>query len=84
MIGESDNPVNVKVIPSGEAPAKILAIALLSLAPVAVAILMQNPALRQSLAMKAWKISESATMRISKTFADISAKCQFRYDLARM
>jgi len=76
--------VNVKILPGNEGIGKLIAITLLSLAPVAIAVLMQNSALRQRIAMKLWQTGEISSGKIARQFGDVSAMCHHKYDLARL
>lgn len=68
MTGEFKNPMWVAIKNPEPLPAKRFVIALaISLAPVAIAILMQNPALRQRLIMR----GASCTRRFCQSQADM-------------
>lgn len=85
MIGETpEHPVNVRIGGNDPGLGKLAAVALLTLAPVAVAILMQNPALRQALEMKAWHGIRQFCRGNSKAWARLESIAATRYDIARL
>jgi len=85
MAGETaDNPIFMRMIGTDTGPAKLVFVGLLTLAPVAVAILMQNPALRQHITMKLWHSGELASAKTARSFEVIARKCHMKYDLARL
>lgn len=81
---ENDQPFRVKLVGQDVNPGKLLAIGLLSLAPVVVAILMQNPALRQALQLRAWHIARQAAKKGEAWCDKMGAIANHRYDLARL
>jgi hypothetical protein len=86
MIGESrDNPLNMRIVGTNEpGVGKLVIIAALTLAPVAVAILMQNPALRQAIEMKAWNMARIACRKNARMWANLESIAATRYDVARL
>lgn len=82
--GTKESPLFMKLMPESVPVRQALIMGLLALAPVAVAILMQNPALRQSLKMKGW----DAIRKMSKANAGYWRKMEMvadhHYDLARL
>ena len=85
MNGQTDKtPLHVKIVGTDAGPGKVLFIGLLSLVPVAVAILMQNPALRQQLAMRFWHDAEAAAAKTGKAFDGMARKAHLKYELVRM
>jgi hypothetical protein len=84
MIGEKGNPAHVKV-ETGEMPvAKMVVVAIISLAPVAVAILMQNPALRQALQLRAWNGARTICRKNQAMWAKFESIAATHYDIARL
>ena len=82
--GESPKaPVYMKLI-SDMSPGKLVLMTVVTLAPVIAAILMQNPALRQSIQMRFWKKAELSYTNLSGFFERSAKQCQLKYDLARM
>jgi len=85
MPGETpQNPVYMKIMGTDATPAKLVFVGLLTLAPVAVAILMQNPALRQQLVMRLWHSGEVVSGKTARAFEITARKCHMKYDLARL
>ena len=81
---DDHGPIRVKLVGQDVNPAKLLAIGLLSLAPVVVAILMQNPALRQAIQMRAWHMAREACHKGQGWLNKMEAITNHRYDLARL
>ena len=84
MAGETaDSPLHMKMV--GEtSPGKVLAITIMSLAPVAIAIIMQNSALRQALAMKSWHYVRLTAGKFERAASEIKSYAGHRYDIARL
>jgi len=80
----ASNPIYMKLTGPDGGMAKMVFVGLLTLAPVAVAILMQNPALRQQLVMRLWHSGEVATGKTGRAFEIMARKCHMKYDLARL
>jgi hypothetical protein len=83
MIGEAGNPVHTKIVGDGGI-GKVIAVTVISLAPVAIAILAQNPALRQSLELRAWSYMRLLAARNVRAWQKLEAMAQARYELARL
>jgi len=85
MAGETpQNPVYMRIMGTDATPGKLIFVGLLTLAPVAVAILMQNPALRQQITMRLWHSGEVTASQTSRAFEIMARKCHMKYDLARL
>jgi hypothetical protein len=80
-------PIEVKIIPTeldGETIGRMVFVTLLSLAPVAIAILMQKPALRQGIVMNLSHHGKEFCGRQGEFWNGMSAKCAQVYNTARM
>jgi hypothetical protein len=85
MIGETpETPVNVRLAPADIRMGKLVMVGLFTLAPVAIAILMQNPALRQAIEMKAWNTARGFCRRNARLWANLESIAATRYDVARL
>lgn len=85
MIGETpEHPVNVRLAATDAGMSKLVIVGLLTLAPVAIAILMQNPALRQALEMKAWNGARIICRKNARMWANLESIAATRYDVARL
>ena len=85
MAGETDaNPIHMKIVGTDTGPGKVLAMGLLTLIPVAIAILMQNPALRQSLQMKAWYATRKVCHTGAEWWRKMEVVADHHYDIARL
>lgn len=82
-LGEKGSPIHMKLV-SEASPGKLAAMILLTLAPVAIAVLMQNPALRQALQMKLWKRMEIINTNAASYFDTAAKQAKFKYELAKM
>lgn len=82
-MGTRDNPINMRL--TGESNmGKALALTILGVVPIAVAILAQNPALRQALQMRFWAAGSNITAKMGKGIEKANKICHMRYDLARL
>lgn len=80
---DASHPIHMKLI-SDVKLSRLILVGALTIAPVAVAILMQNPALRQQLQMRFWRSLGLGMAHTGSVFADAAEKCRMKYDLARM
>jgi hypothetical protein len=80
-------PLDVRIIPSemsGSDWGRLVMIGAISLAPVALAILMQKPALRQAIVMHASHHAGEACSALAEFFGNKAAACKTVYNVARM
>jgi hypothetical protein len=84
MNGTKGNPIHMKIVGSDISVGKLTVVALFTVAPVAAAIIMQNPALRQSLEMKFWNGLRAASRNTAKLSAKLESIAATRYDIARL
>jgi len=84
MNGSAENPIHMRIVGDGPDVKKLAIVAAFTLAPVAIAILMQNPALRQRIEMRFWRGLEIVSGKAAHGWADISKYAATRYDIARL
>lgn len=84
-LGTQENPVWMAVSGVQKPKVKdIVIVTVISLAPVAIAILMQKPALRQAIVMRFWHYSRATTQAIANTFQDCATKAAMEYNKAKL
>lgn len=74
----------MKLETDGPGIGSMLILAALTVAPVAVAILMQHSALRQAIQMKGWHYVKLSAGRFERAAARIESIATTRYDIARL
>jgi hypothetical protein len=74
----------MQVVASDPGYGRMVAIGILTLAPVAVAILMQNPALRQAIQMRAWHFTRAFCRKNAEAWRKLESIAATRYDIARL
>lgn len=84
MNGTHDNPIHMTIVPGKPPIGKLVIVGLFTLAPVAVAILMQNPALRQSIQMRAWYAARKVSHTGAEWWRKMEVVADHHYDLARL
>ena len=85
MNGETaNNPIHMKIVGTEPNVSKLVLVAALSLAPVAVAILMQNPSLRQAIQMRAWFTLRKVSHTGAQWWRKMEVVADHHYDLARL
>lgn len=82
--GTPENPIYMKWIQSGDTTSKLIVVGLLSLAPVAAAILMQQPALRQAIKMRVWNLAAKTSVKQSNWWLELARKAERQYSLAKL
>lgn len=82
--GTDKNPLVMKIQPPNANPARLALMMAFTIAPVALAILMQHPALRQQLQMRFWWTVKRVAGQSSKTWGNVESIAQTHYDIARL
>jgi hypothetical protein len=83
--GTSKNPLVMKVIPP-EPPGlgALIRMTILTVAPIAVAIIMQKPALRQAIVMRATHEAKYFCQRMADFWQDMALKAGTAYNKAKL
>lgn len=83
--GTEKNPLVMKMLP-GDPPgaAAFARMVIFTVAPVAIAILMQKPALRQAIVMRAALESQKLCQTMADFWSDLALKSATAYQKARM
>jgi hypothetical protein len=84
MLGDKNTPVHTKIMGSDASMGKLALVAVFTLAPVAIAILMQNPALRQSIQMKGWAAFRKFAHESARKWERLESIAATHYDIARL
>jgi hypothetical protein len=82
--GTDKNPLVMKLQAADVDAGRMLLMMALTIAPVAIAILMQNPALRQKLSMQFWITAQQIAGQGKRTLANVESIARTRYDIARL
>lgn len=82
--GTRENPVYMRFMDAEVSPGKFILMTAVTLAPVAIAILMQKPALRQAITMRLWNTATVVSIRQSEFWLAIAAKTERRFQIAKM
>jgi hypothetical protein len=82
--GSEKNPLVMKLQAADADAGRMILMAILTIAPVAIAVLMQNPALRQKISMQVWSIAERLAGQGKRTMANVESIAKTRYDIARL
>lgn len=83
MQGTEENPVHMKIM-ADEHPGRFLMVLALSLVPVAAAIWMQSPALRQKVQMTFWHDVHKLAAGNAARWTRLESIARTRYDIARL
>jgi hypothetical protein len=78
-----DNPVWTAFVPVKPSTKNLLIVMAFSIAPVAIAVLMQKPALRQAIQMRAFHTSKTACQYAADFFQSMATKSAQEYQKAR-
>lgn len=74
----------MKLESDGPSIASMLILAALTVAPVAVAILMQHSALRQAIQLKGWHYVRITAGKFERAASKLESVAHTRYDIARL
>lgn len=84
MEGTDKNPISIKLVGQETKPVTLFMVGLLSIAPVIVAILMQNPGLRQAIKMRSYYYARIICGKNAQYWRKLETIADHRYDLSRL
>lgn len=79
-----DNPMWMAILPQPPKPRDIIIITLVSIAPIALALLMQKPALRQAIQMRALHTVKIGAQNTADFFTDLANKSATQYQKVQL
>lgn len=81
---DADNPVWMALIPQKPKGKDVIAMTLISIAPIAIAILMQKPALRQAIVMRTCHITKNVCQDMADFWQIMATKSAQAYQKAQL
>lgn len=83
--GSNENPIVMKLVP-GDPPgmAALIRMTVFTVAPIAIAIIMQKPALRQAIVMRATHEAKNFCQTMADFWQDMALKMGTAYNRAKM
>lgn len=83
-LGTPENPIRMQITGNDTSLGKMVLMGALTIAPIAVAIIMQHPALRQAIQMRTWHYIQLSAGRFERAAKKAETIAAHRYDLARL
>lgn len=80
----SDNPIWMALIPQKPKPRDMAVMMVLSIAPIAIAILMQKPALRQAIIMRTMHTTKEVCQEMADFWQIMATKAAQGYQKAQL
>jgi hypothetical protein len=85
MIGsKSEHPIWMAVVPQKPKAKDMLIVTLFSIAPIAIAVLMQKPTLRQAIVMRSCHLSKNVCQEMADFWQILATKSAQAYQKAQM
>jgi hypothetical protein len=84
MNGTHDNPIHMRIVAEKPPIGKLVIVGLFTLAPVAIAILMQNSSLRQAIHMRVWFTARKMSHSGAEWWRRMETIADHHYDIARL
>jgi hypothetical protein len=84
MNGTHDNPIHMRIVAEKAPIGKLIVVGLITLAPVALAVLMQNPSLRRAIHMRTWYAARKVSHSGGEWWRRMEVIADHHYDIARL